>query len=88
MLNQARNQLGTPGGTKSFPRGAQIFSTMSNTFFQGGTNFRACIYLSTSEKLFKTDQAENAIFYCLALTRIESKVSLYAMGCTACKQTY
>jgi len=22
---QARNQLGTPGGTKSFPRGAQIF---------------------------------------------------------------
>jgi len=22
---QARNQLGTPGGAKSFPRGAQIF---------------------------------------------------------------
>ena len=30
--NQARNQLGTPGGAKSFLRGGQIFSTMSNCF--------------------------------------------------------
>jgi len=29
---QTRNQLGTPGGAKSFPRGTQIFSTMSNIF--------------------------------------------------------
>ena len=29
---QARNQLGTPGLAKSFPRGAQIFQTMSNSF--------------------------------------------------------
>ena len=33
---QARNQLETPGGAKSFLREAQIFQTMSNTFFQGG----------------------------------------------------
>jgi len=32
---QARNQLGTPRGAKSFLRGAQIFYTMSNIFFQG-----------------------------------------------------
>jgi len=25
LLHQARNQLGTTGGAKSFPRGAQIF---------------------------------------------------------------
>jgi len=31
-LTQARNQLGTPGGAKSFLRGAQIFLTMSNSF--------------------------------------------------------
>ena len=31
-VTQARNQLGTPGGAKSFPRGAQIFWTMSNIF--------------------------------------------------------
>ena len=30
--NQARNQLGTPGGRESFPRGTQIFWTMSNIF--------------------------------------------------------
>jgi len=29
---QARNQLGTPGGAKRFLRGAQIFWTMSNIF--------------------------------------------------------
>jgi len=29
---QARNQLRTPGGAKSFLRGAQIFGTMSNNF--------------------------------------------------------
>ena len=29
---QARNQLGTPGGAKSFPRGAKSFWTMSNVF--------------------------------------------------------
>ena len=38
-INQARNQLGTPGGTKSFLRGAQIFWTMSNAFFQGSEKF-------------------------------------------------
>jgi len=32
---QARNQLGTPRGAKSFLKRAQIFKTMSNTFFQG-----------------------------------------------------
>jgi len=26
---QARNELGTPGGAKSFPRGTQMFYTMS-----------------------------------------------------------
>jgi len=31
-LTQARNQLGSPGGAKSFLRGAQIFRTMSNNF--------------------------------------------------------
>jgi len=29
---QARNQLGTPRGAKSFLRAAQIFKTMSNNF--------------------------------------------------------
>jgi len=39
---QTRNQLGTPGGAKSFLRGSQIllcpifFEAMSNTFFHGG----------------------------------------------------
>jgi len=33
---QARNQFGTPGGAKNFLRGAQIFKTISNTFFHGG----------------------------------------------------
>ena len=40
-FRQARNQLGTPGGAKSFPRGAkfflnyvQYFYTVSSTFFQ------------------------------------------------------
>jgi len=31
--SQARNQLETSGGAKSFPRGSQIFWSMSNTFF-------------------------------------------------------
>jgi len=45
-LKQARNQIGTPGGAKSFLRGAQIFGTMSNIFklcpthfTRGGENF-------------------------------------------------
>jgi len=29
---QVRNQFGTPGGAKSFPRGAQTFWTISNIF--------------------------------------------------------
>jgi len=37
--NQARNQLGTPGGAKSFPRGGQIFWTMSNIFKICPTHF-------------------------------------------------
>jgi len=37
--HQVHNQLGTTGGAKSFLRGAQIFWTMSNTFFQGEKNF-------------------------------------------------
>ena len=43
---QARNQLGTPGGAKSFLRGAHIFCTMSDIFklyptrfFRVGGNF-------------------------------------------------
>jgi len=43
---QARNQLGTPGGATSFPRGAQIFWTMANIlklcptrFSRGGEKF-------------------------------------------------
>jgi len=36
---QARNQLGTPGGAKSFPRGANIFWTMSNIFKLCPTDF-------------------------------------------------
>ena len=44
LQNQARNQLGTPGGAKSFLIGAQIFEpwpiilyySMPNTFFQWG----------------------------------------------------
>jgi len=31
-FTQARNQLGKPGGAKSFPKRAQIFWTMSNIF--------------------------------------------------------
>ena len=38
-LNQARNQLGTPGGAKSCLRRAQIFWTMSNSFKIYSTNF-------------------------------------------------
>jgi len=45
-------------------------------------------FKAAQKTLFKTDQVENAIFYGLALTRTESKASLYSMGCTACKQTY
>jgi len=36
---QARNQLGTPGGAKSFLRGAHIFCTMSDIFKLYPTNF-------------------------------------------------
>jgi len=38
-FRQARKQLGSPGGTKSFPRGAQIFLTMSNIFKLCPTHF-------------------------------------------------
>jgi len=38
-IKQARNQLGTPGGAKSFPRGAQIFWTTSNIFKLCPTHF-------------------------------------------------
>jgi len=31
--HQTRNQLWSPGGAKSFLKGAQIFQTMFNTFF-------------------------------------------------------
>jgi len=39
FTNQARNQLGSPGGAKSFLRGAQIFYTMSNSFKLCPTHF-------------------------------------------------
>ena len=38
-FRQARYQLGTPGGAKSFPRGAQIFWTMSNIIKLCPTHF-------------------------------------------------
>jgi len=38
-LNQARNQLGTPGGTKSFLRGAQIFELSPTHFPRGEKKF-------------------------------------------------
>jgi len=38
-VRQARNQPGTPGGAKSFLRGAQIFWTVSNSFKLCPTNF-------------------------------------------------
>jgi len=31
-LSQARNQLGTPGGVKSFPKGPKNFITIANSF--------------------------------------------------------
>ena len=37
--SQVRNQLRTPGGAKSFLRGAQIFWTVSNSFKLCPTNF-------------------------------------------------
>ena len=37
--DQARDQLGTPGGEKSFPRGVQIFGSTSNIFELGPTHF-------------------------------------------------
>jgi len=49
----------------------------------------AVIYLSTSENTFQNRPCWKCnFFYGLALTRIESKASLYSMGCTACKETY
>ena len=42
---QARNQLGSPGGAKSFLRGAQIFWTVSN-------NFKRCQYIFPGGKKF------------------------------------
>jgi len=37
--HQARNELGTPGGMKTFLRGAQIFKIMSNSFNLCPTHF-------------------------------------------------
>jgi len=46
-FRQALNQLGSPGGTKSFPRGAQMFLTMSNIFKLCPTHFSSrCEYFS------------------------------------------
>jgi len=39
VWNQACNQLGTPGGVKSFLRGAQFFWTMLNSFKRCPTHF-------------------------------------------------
>ena len=39
LLRQARIHLGTPGGVKSFARGAKIFWTMSNSFNLCPTHF-------------------------------------------------
>jgi len=39
LQTQGRNQLGAPGGTKSFLRGAQISWTMSNSFKRCSTHF-------------------------------------------------
>jgi len=39
MDNQARNQLGSPGGAKSFLRGALIFYTRSNSLKLCPTHF-------------------------------------------------
>jgi len=36
---QARNQLGAPGGAKSFPRGAQIFELYPTHFSRKGKKF-------------------------------------------------
>jgi len=36
---QARNQLGTPEGAKSFLRRAQMFQTLSNSFKLCSTHF-------------------------------------------------
>jgi len=36
----------------------------------------------------KRTKLKMKIFYGLALTRIQSKASLFCKGCTACKQTY
>jgi len=39
IINQARNQLGTPGGAKCFLWGAKIFWTMFNIFKLYPTHF-------------------------------------------------
>jgi len=49
---QARNQLGTPGGAKSFLRGVQNFKTMSNTF-----QYAQQIFVGEGEKICKGDFA-------------------------------
>ena len=49
----------------------------------------AVIYLSTLENTLENRPSWKCkFFYGLALTRIESKASLYSKGCTACKQVY
>jgi len=59
---QARNQLGTSGGAKSFPRGTQIFWTMSNIFklcvihfSRGGKNFSAPPWLRAFWQIMQRD---------------------------------
>jgi len=48
----------------------------------------AVIYLSTLENALQNRPSSKCNFsYGLSLTRVESKASLYSMGCTVCKQT-
>ena len=39
LLHQARNQLGTPGGSKSFLRGPNFWNHVQHIFPEGGENF-------------------------------------------------
>ena len=55
---QARNQLGTPGGAKSFLRGAQVFKRCPTHFSRGTstpvTDLMICIMSCTSHKVCPT----------------------------------
>jgi len=46
--NQARNQLGTPGGAKSFLRGAKIFKLCPTHFSRGAKILVTGLHLSTT----------------------------------------